>query len=292
MPASYCSSCGAAVAGRFCAQCGSAVASAGDAPTDEPTAVDLSPLPPPPPAPIPPPPLPPPSLHSAPPPTGPAPVYGTIPPPPQPGAPASTGRTAAILGGVVALVVLIAIGLLLLVRGGNDDLNEASATTTPTPTTSPAPTTTPTLPATSAAPPAVAPAAPAAPGDVFAQPAGLLCRDLEARGYSYAAAVDYWRHWGHTNQMDVDKDGIPCTTVYPVSEVESYWGVSLSQPSDGPIGYPSGLLCRDLSARGASTREALLYYVLEGFPDRMDADGNGIPCESVYPDAASVWETG
>ncbi|MFI5045305.1 MAG: hypothetical protein ACHQDC_10955, partial [Acidimicrobiales bacterium] len=235
---------------------------------------------------------PPPLLNSPPPPTGPAPAYGTIPPPTQPGAPASTGRTAAILGGVVALVVLIAIGLLLLVRGGNDDLNEASATTTPTPTTSPAPTTTPTLPATSAAPPAVAPAAPAAPGDVFAQPAGLLCRDLEARGYSYAAAVDYWRHWGHTNQMDVDKDGIPCTTVYPVSEVESYWGVSLSQPSDGPIGYPSGLLCRDLSARGASTREALLYYVLEGFPDRMDADGNGIPCESVYPDAASVWETG
>jgi len=289
MPASYCSSCGAAVTGRFCAQCGSAVAS-DPAMTDEPTAVDLSPLPPPP-APLAPPPLPPASPYSPPPPTGPAPVYGTIPPAPQPGAAPSAGRTAAILGGVVALVVLIAIGVLILVRGGNDDSNEAAVTTpttTPTPTTSPAPTT-PTLPPTSALPPAVAPVA---PGDVYAQPAGLLCRDLETRGYSYAAAVDYWRHWGHTNQMDVDKDGIPCATVYPLTEIESYWGVSLSQPSDGPLGYPARLLCRDLSDRGASTREALLYYVLEGFPARMDADGNGIPCETVYPDATSVWQTG
>jgi hypothetical protein len=27
------------------------------------------------------------------------------------------------------------------------------------------------------------------------------------------------------------------------------------------------------------------YWYDEGLPDRMDADGNGIPCETVYPAA-------
>ena len=31
------------------------------------------------------------------------------------------------------------------------------------------------------------------------------------------------------------------------------------------------------------------YFIWEGSPARMDADGNGIPCETVYPDATEVW---
>jgi len=30
-----------------------------------------------------------------------------------------------------------------------------------------------------------------------------------------------------------------------------------------------------------------VYWVREGAPERMDADGNGIPCETVY-DAAEI----
>ena len=58
---------------------------------------------------------------------------------------------------------------------------------------------------------------------------------------------------------------------------------------------PKGLLCRDLLAADVdaypfsqrSTPSAdffwsLVYWSLEGEPDRMDADGNGIPCETLY----------
>ena len=50
-----------------------------------------------------------------------------------------------------------------------------------------------------------------------------------------------------------------------------------------PVTLPSGLLCRDLSARGVSYPDAVSYWWNEGAPDRMDADLNGIPCETVYP---------
>ena len=59
-------------------------------------------------------------------------------------------------------------------------------------------------------------------------------------------------------------------TVPPVAEVES------------------GLLCRDLSGLGYGYVDAVAYWVREGQPDRMDADRNGIPCETVYARAEVV----
>jgi hypothetical protein len=52
-----------------------------------------------------------------------------------------------------------------------------------------------------------------------------------------------------------------------------------------------GLFCRDLSARGYSYDEAVKYWEFEGFPDRMDADHNSIPCQTVYPesDVLGTW---
>ena len=71
-----------------------------------------------------------------------------------------------------------------------------------------------------------APASPAAPGAVTPDPGrvsdlgpGLFCRDLITAGFSYAAAVDYWRLHGEPNQMDADRNGIPCETVYSASDV-------------------------------------------------------------------------
>ncbi len=62
-------------------------------------------------------------------------------------------------------------------------------------------------------------------------------------------------------------------TVPPVVEVES------------------GLLCRDLNGLGYGYVDAVAYWVREGQPDRMDADRNGIPCETVYPraDVVAFW---
>jgi hypothetical protein len=48
-------------------------------------------------------------------------------------------------------------------------------------------------------------------------------------------------------------------------------------------GIPSGLFCRDLFALGHPFSVAYEYWDWDGRPDRMDADRNGIPCETVYP---------
>lgn len=42
------------------------------------------------------------------------------------------------------------------------------------------------------------------------------------------------------------------------------------------------LLCKDLSAHRYTFAEANRYWVREGRPGRMDADLNGIPCQTVY----------
>jgi hypothetical protein len=39
--------------------------------------------------------------------------------------------------------------------------------------------------------------------------------------YSYVAAIDYWR--GQPNQMDADRNGIPCETVYSAMTVTAFW---------------------------------------------------------------------
>lgn len=130
------------------------------------------------------------------------------------------------------------------------------------------------------------------PGDVRDLDAGLFCRDLNAQAYSYSAAVDYWRMHGQPDQMDADQNGIPCETVYPAQRVRAYWGDRMPAP-DAPVYEPprdgsyldlaSGLFCRDLYASGYSYGDAVSYWYHWNMPDRMDADLNGIPCETVYP---------
>lgn len=129
------------------------------------------------------------------------------------------------------------------------------------------------------------------PTDVTALPAGLYCRDLNARQYSYVAAVTYWRAHGQPNQMDADRNGIPCETIYSRSDVASYW--SGRDPAVLPA-MSSGLYCQDLARMGYSYPRAVSYWYWQGRPDRMDADLNGIPCETVYPSSVigSFWGAG
>ncbi len=53
-------------------------------------------------------------------------------------------------------------------------------------------------------------------------------------------------------------------------------------PPTGPELLASGLLCADIADFGFWYGDAAAYWVREGRPARMDADGNGIPCETVY----------
>ena len=104
--------------------------------------------------------------------------------------------------------------------------------------------------------------------------AGLFCRDIEAAGYSFDQALAYWVREGMPSRMDADGNGIPCETVYSAGEINSVMGWS--------AGYGPDLFCYHLVDRGAGFEEAVAYWITEGAPDRMDADGNGIPCETVY----------
>jgi hypothetical protein len=49
---------------------------------------------------------------------------------------------------------------------------------------------------------------------------------------------------------------------------------------------PDGLRCADLQTLGLGPKQAVDYWFLWGRPPLMDADSNGIPCETVWPDVA------
>lgn len=108
--------------------------------------------------------------------------------------------------------------------------------------------------------------------------AGLSCRDLQSAGYGAVEAVAYWLREGMPARMDADGNGIPCETVYDMGEFMALAG-DLSQD----------LLCRDVFEAGGDTATAVAYWLREGRPDRMDADGNGIPCETVYDMDPFLW---
>lgn len=80
------------------------------------------------------------------------------------------------------------------------------------------------------------------------------------------------------------------------------WPTSLSTTTTDPISVgprtlpavsslERGLFCRDLISSGYGYSDAIAYWVREGQPSRMDADGDAVPCETVYDsaDVASFW---
>jgi len=49
---------------------------------------------------------------------------------------------------------------------------------------------------------------------------------------------------------------------------------------------PDGLRCAELQTLGLGPKQAVDYWFLWGMPPLMDADSNGIPCETIWPDVA------
>jgi hypothetical protein len=188
--------------------------------------------------------------------------------------------TLAALAGVAVGVMLVLLTWLVVLLNREDPSDQA-ATTPPTAASAAAPTSAPAPVKTVTVAPSVKGTATAskAVGDVRGLPAGLFCRDLKAKGYSYVAAIDYWRLHGQPNQMDADRNGIPCETVYPRGDIARYWN---GREISGFVPPAAGLFCRDLAAQGATYGEAVAYWWYYGRPARMDADNNGIPCETVY----------
>ena len=201
----------------------------------------------------------------------------------------------AIVMTAVATVAISAVITVMMMWSKDAAVVEATPPPTPTTTatsstiapTTAAPTTAPPTTAAPAPPTTAAPApAPAPPRSVHNEPGGLFCRDLHAKGYSYGDALDYWNAWGQPDQMDADLNGTPCETVYSAAEVPG--PAPAPRPAASVYDEPGGLFCRDLHAKGYSYGDALDYWGAWGYPDQMDADLNGIPCETVYS-AAEVY---
>lgn len=211
----------------------------------------------------------------------------------QPGSPPSNKGLwiALAVVGAIAVVGLVVVAVLLM-RGSDTktsdtlpaDSTSSSSTTTTTVTSS-------TVAPTSAVPTTVTPPPTPPPvASVGSLSGGLLCKDLAARGVGYADAVRYYKREGYPDRMDADGNGIPCETVYSAASVQAYWG---TVRTGSTLGLASGLMCKDLRGRGFDYGSAVEYWIADGFPDRMDADHNGIPCETVYSatEVRAFWDT-
>ncbi len=127
---------------------------------------------------------------------------------------------------------------------------------------------------------------PAPQGTLYSNEPGLFCRDLQERGHPFDDAVRYWWWDGSPERMDADGNGIPCETVYTEGDVASFW-TDRGMGATVYRGVATGALCRDLDAAGLDYLAAFEYWLWDGRPERMDADHNGVPCETVY-DAQAI----
>jgi hypothetical protein len=65
------------------------------------------------------------------------------------------------------------------------------------------------------------------------------------------------------------------------------WLIGTAVSALGEISaLPEGERCADLSALGLGPKQAVDYWFLWSGPPQMDADLDGIPCETVWPDVA------
>ena len=109
-------------------------------------------------------------------------------------------------------------------------------------------------------------------------PPDLQCEDFVEMDLSFAAALGYWIVSGRPGRMDTDGNDIPCD--------EQAYSVWLPVVGDGEDAwFAHGLYCRDIvTDRWMGPEVPFLYWLMEGSPDRMDADRDGIPCETLFPE--------
>ena len=109
-------------------------------------------------------------------------------------------------------------------------------------------------------------------------PPDMQCEDFVEMDLGYEAALGYWVVSGRPDRMDTDGNDIPCD--------EQAYSVWLPVVGEGEgAQFAPGLYCRDIvTDRWMGPELPFLYWLLEGSPDRMDADRDGIPCETLFPE--------
>lgn len=215
--------------------------------------------------------------------------------------------------------LLLAVVLVAAACGGDDNSSDGPTTTVPVLETSPPSTaasssttlktrTTQAASSTTSPPPSTS-IATTTPGPELST--GLFCRDLAAMGYGYEVAVEYWMREGQPDRMDADRNGIPCETVYPETEVQAYWEppfvvirASDAEPGDG-FGHDTTFAAGRLVV--ASHSDVYVFTPSQGegewmetrlvprkgtakevYPKGVAADGNRIAVGSFLPNVATV----
>lgn len=99
-----------------------------------------------------------------------------------------------------------------------------------------------------------------------------------------------WSYW----ECTASSPGLDSVIVWIVMLDNNRWSYDLGSGIPWAIDEiaPPGALCRDIADAGHPFFYATLYWVADNRPERMDADGNGIPCETIYArtDIAEVWD--
>lgn len=112
----------------------------------------------------------------------------------------------------------------------------------------------------------------------------LLCKNLKSRGYNFAEANAYWELEGKPDRMDADGNGIPCQTVYPLSQIHIIYPGAEQPPPVQPApaatteAAPSQVYYQNCDAVRAAGKDPL-YTGDPGYDSHLDRDGDGIACE-------------
>jgi hypothetical protein len=146
--------------------------------------------------------------------------------------------------------------------------------------------------------------------DTAPAPAGLVCSPLSQAmaGFDATAGARYpggrlpttggpavWSSVGDLVTEVVDDCGfqVMVDVAYRYPDPLATWLVQTAISALGEIAaLPEGLRCANLQAMGLGPKQAVDYWFLWGAPPLMDADSNGIPCETVWPDVAQYLPSG
>ena len=103
-----------------------------------------------------------------------------------------------------------------------------------------------------------------------------FCRDLHyltgSHPRAYFGAVAYWFQEGRPDRMDADRDGIPCETVYSLSDIDGVWA---GTPREEVTGIHFGYIT-DLTETGSGVEITIDYaYFLGGLEADLAAEAAG-----------------
>jgi hypothetical protein len=133
------------------------------------------------------------------------------------------------------------------------------------------------------------------------QPALVACSSLPAAVASFDASAGAvfpgWQAGGGTPEQEGALGGVVAAVVdrcgfqvmvdvanqYPEPLYSALLDIAMLALGDLYL-EPDSLHCADLEWRGYGAKDAVDYWFLWGAPPLMDADADGIPCETVFPD--------